>query len=84
MPLGARAGRVGGAAGGEREGGVRGRGAGFRMVQVTQPGRTPSGAAPVPVSTAPLRAIRVAHAPSGLVIDGLDVEGLAALLRRMS
>lgn len=32
-------------------------------------------AAPVP------RALRVAHAPSGLVIDGLDVESLAALLR---
>ena len=30
------------------------------------------------------RSLRVAHAPSGLVIDGLDVETLAALLRRMS
>jgi hypothetical protein len=28
--------------------------------------------------------LRVAHAPSGLVIDGLDVESLAELLRRMS
>jgi len=35
--------------------------------------------------TAPApRSLRVAHAPSGLVIDGLDVESLAALLRRMS
>jgi hypothetical protein len=30
------------------------------------------------------RCLRVAHAPSGLVVDGLDVETLAALLRRMS
>jgi hypothetical protein len=29
-------------------------------------------------------ALRMAHAPSGLVIDGLDVESLAALLRRLS
>jgi hypothetical protein len=28
--------------------------------------------------------LRVAHAPSGLVIGGLDKETLAALLRRMS
>lgn len=28
--------------------------------------------------------LRVAHAPSGLVIDGLDVESLAVLLQRMS
>jgi hypothetical protein len=30
------------------------------------------------------RSLRVAHAPSGLVIDGLDVEMLAELLGRMS
>ena len=30
------------------------------------------------------RGLRVAHAPSGLVVDGLDVETLATLLRRMS
>lgn len=35
-------------------------------------------AAPAP------RALRVAHAPSGLVIDGLDVETLAALLRSLT
>lgn len=35
--------------------------------------------------TAPMdRSLRVAHAPSGLVIDGLDVQTLAELLRRMS
>jgi len=58
----------------------RGRGAGFRMVQVAGAtlarGTSPS----VPAA----RSLRVAHAPSGLVIDGLDVETLAALLRRMS
>jgi hypothetical protein len=60
----------------------RKRGAGFRMVQVadTSPPRVAS--APVPAPGA--RSLRVAHAPSGLVIDGLDVETLAALLRRMS
>jgi hypothetical protein len=30
------------------------------------------------------RGLRVAHGPSGLVIDGLDVETLAELLTRMS
>jgi hypothetical protein len=34
--------------------------------------------------TSTVSSLRVAHAPSGLVIDGLDVESLAALLRRMS
>ncbi len=45
----------------------------------------------VRVAPTPARAVRptggslrVAHAPSGLVIDGLDLEMLAALLRRMS
>jgi hypothetical protein len=60
--------------------GARGGGAGFRMVQV-------AGAmlahAPSP-SGRTAGSLRVAHAPSGLVIDGLDVEALAALLRRMS
>ena len=58
----------------------QGRGAGFRMVQVA--GATSLRAASPSVPTA--RSLRVAHAPSGLVIDGLDVETLAALLRRMS
>ena len=55
------------------------RGAGFRMVQVASPA-----APPVSVSPPLAHGIRVAHAPSGLVIDGLDVATLAALLRRMS
>jgi hypothetical protein len=55
----------------------RRRDAGFRMVQVAA--STPPAAA-----TAPPRGLRVAHAPSGLVVDGLDVETLAALLRSMS
>jgi len=58
----------------------QGRGASFRMVQVAE--TRPAPVAPVPALTA--RSLRVAHAPSGLVIDGLDVETLAALLRRMS
>lgn len=53
------------------------RGASFRMVQVATPAATP-------VSSLMTRGLRVAHAPSGLVIDGLDVESLATLLRRMS
>lgn len=58
----------------------QGRGAGFRMVQVA--GATSARGTSPSVPTA--RCLRVAHAPSGLVIDGLDVETLAALLRRMS
>ena len=58
--------------------------AGFRVVQVP----TPSPAALVPatpgLSGVSGRSLRVAHAPSGLVVDGLDVETLAALLRRLS
>ncbi|HEY5240785.1 MAG TPA: hypothetical protein VIJ22_04935, partial [Polyangiaceae bacterium] len=58
----------------------QGRGAGFRMVQVA--GTRSARVASVPASTT--RGLRVAHAPSGLVIDGLDVDTLAALLQRMS
>jgi hypothetical protein len=60
----------------------RGRAAQFRMVEVTAATATPRSA----VSSVQLAAgsLRVAHAPSGLVVDGLDVETLAALLRRMS
>jgi hypothetical protein len=57
----------------------------FRMVEVTTataPTTTPREAL-ASVGLAP-RGLRVAHAPSGLVVDGLDVETLAALLRRMS
>lgn len=60
----------------------RERGAGFRMVQVadTTSARVASASLPAPT----VRSLRVAHTPSGLVIDGLDVETLAVLLRRMS
>jgi hypothetical protein len=63
----------------------RGRAARFRMVEVTPATvtRTTSREAVPSVTFAP-RGLRVAHAPSGLVVDGLDVETLAALLRRMS
>jgi transposase-like protein len=50
----------------------------FREVRV-EPAPRSSGS-----STAAPRALRVAHAPSGLVIDGLDVEALAALLRSLT
>ena len=61
-----------------------GRGGGFRVVEVTGPDRAPAKGAAV-LAPAPMpRGLRVAHAPSGLVVDGLDVETLAVLLRRMS
>ena len=50
----------------------------FREVRVES-------AAPLARSVTPAaRTLRVAHAPSGLVIDGLDVETLAALLRSLA
>lgn len=56
----------------------------FREVQVAAADTTRvklgSGAVTMPVG----RSLRVAHAPSGLVIDGLDVETLAQLLGRLS
>jgi hypothetical protein len=57
----------------------------FRMVEVTAATATPTPPR-LAVSSVKLaaRGLRVAHAPSGLVVDGLDVETLAALLRRMS
>ena len=61
-----------------------GRAARFRMVEVTP---APSTTTPAAVETSAkltARNLRVAHAPSGLVVDGLDVEALAVLLRRMS
>jgi hypothetical protein len=57
---------------------------GFRVVHVRASDAVAARVAPVAVPAAPPRSLRVAHAPSGLVIDGLDVESLAALLRRMS
>ena len=66
----------------------RGRGTSFRVVQVTdsKPSLVASMSAPAlaPASVPTAPCLRVAHTPSGLVIDGLDVESLAALLRRMS
>jgi hypothetical protein len=61
-----------------------GRGGGFRMVQLTRLGRMPEKGAAVAAVVPMAHGLRVAHAPSGLVIDGLDVETLAALLRRMA
>lgn len=58
--------------------------AGFRVVHVRASGARAARVASVAVTAPPPRSLRVAHAPSGLVIDGLDVESLAALLRRMS
>jgi hypothetical protein len=55
----------------------------FRAVQLTALD-TSSPASQSRASETPSRGLRVAHAPSGLVVDGLDVETLAALLRRMS
>ncbi len=54
----------------------------FRAVTLRGPDirSAPRAPAPMPV----VGGLRVAHAPSGLVIDGLDVESLAELLRRMS
>ena len=54
---------------------------GFRVVQVVGESATP---VRVAAAAPPARGLRVAHPPSGLVIDGLDVETLAALLRRMA
>ena len=58
--------------------------ASFRVVQVATP--SPAARMPVPsgLSGVSGRGLRVAHAPSGLVVDGLDVETLAMLLRRLS
>lgn len=53
----------------------------FRMVEVTAATATPMAATSAKPAA---RGLRVAHAPSGLVVDGLDVETLAVLLRRMS
>jgi hypothetical protein len=58
--------------------------AGFRVVHVRASDGRAARVASVAVTAPPPRSLRVAHAPSGLVIDGLDIESLAALLRRMS
>ena len=62
----------------------RGHAAGFRRVEVTGTSMTTRSTVTAPREQPAARGLRVAHAPSGLVVDGLDVEMLAALLRRMS
>jgi hypothetical protein len=58
----------------------------FRMVEMATATMTPAAPTTAGMSSMELgaRGLRVAHAPSGLVVDGLDIETLAALLRRMS
>jgi hypothetical protein len=59
--------------------------AGFRVVQMTvAPSTTAPSLSAAPAGATSAHGLRVAHAPSGLVINGLDLETLAALLRRMS
>jgi hypothetical protein len=60
------------------------RGASFREVHVAAPEIKSAQVFSAAVMTPTARSLRIAHAPSGLVIDGLDVETLAELLRRMS
>jgi hypothetical protein len=65
---------------------TRSRGAGFRRVEIAA-ATTNTGSVPSSLYQAPMistRGLRVAHGPSGLVIDGLDIETLAVLLTRMS
>jgi transposase-like protein len=54
---------------------------GFRLVTVGA--ETPSTSRAL-VAGSPRPTLRAVHAPSGLVIEGLDVETVAALLQRMS
>lgn len=54
----------------------------FRLVKIAAPERPSAPCAPA-MGPAGAR-LRVAHAPSGLVIEGLDVEALVKLLQRMS
>jgi hypothetical protein len=62
----------------------RGDSTSFREVHVAAPRATSVPIVSTAVPTPMARGLRVAHAPSGLVIDGLDVVMLAELLRRMS
>jgi hypothetical protein len=62
---------------------------GFRMVRVARPSLSAMVSAVSSPAAAPDDAVRglslrVAHTPSGLVVEGLDVDTLAALLRRLS
>ncbi len=71
-----------------RRGAARGdgatRGAGFRRVEVVESAVKAPRLAAAPVPVVARQGLRVVHGPSGLIIDGLDVEALAALLRGMS
>jgi len=75
-----------GAGGGPEVRALRGRGhsARFREVHVAAPEAMSTKLVCAAVTTPMARSLRVAHAASGLVIDGLDVETLAELLGRMS
>jgi len=57
---------------------------GFRVVTVASPRESEATSTATPVSKPMTPRLRVTHAASGLVVDGLDVETLVALLRRMS
>jgi DNA-binding transcriptional regulator YiaG len=68
---------------------ARKRGAGFRVVQIAEATSTSmsaplSSSLSVRASIPSAHGLRVVHARSGLVVDGLDVEMLAALLKRMT
>jgi DNA-binding transcriptional regulator YiaG len=66
---------------------ARKRSAGFRVVQIaeaTAASTSMSATLSVRASAPSAHGLRVVHAPSGLVVDGLDVEMLAALLKRMT
>jgi hypothetical protein len=62
----------------------RGQSASFRQVHVAAPDAPAAKRVGAAVTTPMGRSLRVAHAPSGLVIDGLDLETLAELMRRLS
>jgi hypothetical protein len=66
---------------------TRSRGTGFRRVEIAAAAATNTSSVLSSLFQAPMtstRGLRVAHGPSGLVIEGLDVETLAVLLTRMS
>lgn len=59
--------------------------AGFRVVQMAMsPSTTAPSLSAAPAGVTRAHGLRVTHAPSGLVLDGLDLDTLAALLRSMS
>ena len=61
------------------------RSAGFRVVQMAvSPSPIVPSLSAAQTGATPARGLRVAHRPSGLVIDGLDIETLAALRDRLA